>query len=214
MEIYLTDLTSATEDTFAALVSEERLEQSRRYAAPADRLRSLAAGALLNYAVKELFPHQKVPVTPSVGLHGKPQLDFMEFSLSHTGNYAACAVSTNPVGIDIERPRPFRPALASRFFTDAEATACTGSDSFTICWTLKESFLKATGFGMKLPLSAFEIKPADFGDTSPLLFEYAYAADHHRYFGKTYRAPEGCRLSVCSRDTAEFPDDIRLVSFL
>ena len=35
----------------------------------------------------------------------------LSFSLSHSGGYAACAVSARPVGVDLEEIRPLRPAL-------------------------------------------------------------------------------------------------------
>lgn len=208
MKIFLIDITQYKMEQLSCLVSDERLKKSSRYHHEMDRRRSLAAGALLNYAVRQHFPQKEVPVTPALNRYGKPYLDFMEFSLSHSGRYAACAVGHQPIGVDIEHQRDFHPELARRFFTEKEASACTDSKSFTICWTLKESFLKATGYGMKLPMNSFEINPALFDAKRKDSFEYIHSLDDHRYFAKTYVIGNDTYLSVCSMDCCDFPETI------
>lgn len=207
MKIYITDITDASISHLSGLVSSDRIAKSLQYRHEADQLRSLAAGALLNYAVKDNFPMQEIPVTPVIDSYQKPHLDFTQFSLSHSGNYAACAISTNPIGIDIEHTRAYRPAIANRFFTSAEAKACINADAFTVCWTLKESFLKATGYGIKLPMDSFEIYPLSFSVTfkTPAKYGFTHSLSADRYYGITYVINKQNYLSVCCKGECEFP---------
>lgn len=92
--------------------------------------------------------------------HGKPYLanapSPIYFNLSHSGNFAALAVSTlGEMGIDIEtiRPRNFL-AIAERYFHSDELTQLLATPEteqaqlFFKLWTLKEAFFKATGGGI------------------------------------------------------------------
>lgn len=72
------------------------------------------------------------------------------FSLSHSGNCAAAAISSSPVGIDIEAMRPAPESVARRL------SARDDRDFFRI-WTLKESFVKMTGEGLVLPVQSIEV---------------------------------------------------------
>ncbi len=214
MKLYITDISQTSINHLRGLVDSVRIEKSRQYRHESDQLRSLAAGALLNYAVKENFPKQSIPVTPATDEFRKPHLDFTEFSLTHSGSYAACALCENPVGIDIEHVRAYRPAIAKRFFTPEESDACVDADTFTVCWTLKESFLKATGYGIRLPMDSFEIRPFSFTvkPNAPADYEYTHSIDARRYFGRTYVINPQNYLSVCSADNNGFPDSIHWVS--
>ena len=66
-----------------------------------------------------------------------------------------------PLGIDIQRLRPVSPDLYLRFFTKEECEYILSKSeenrttAFFELWTLKESYLKATGLGLTLALSAF-----------------------------------------------------------
>jgi 4'-phosphopantetheinyl transferase len=74
----------------------------------------------------------------------------LHFSLSHSGDWLACAVSSEPVGVDVEtsdRARDFtalnewlhRPAALSGW---ADKSAQEQQDWFYAQWTLKEAWLK------------------------------------------------------------------------
>ena len=109
------------------------------------------------------------------GAHGKPAIDpdlglpDIRFNLSHSGNLAAIAVNlASEVGIDIEHIQPARAniAIAERFFSPQEIGALRAlpeSDQvlgFFSCWTRKESYLKARGDGLSVPLSDFDVSLA------------------------------------------------------
>ena len=74
-------------------------------------------------------------------------------SLSHSGDYAAAAVSDRPVGIDIERLRPVSPGILRLFATENEQALFGGTEENILrLWTLKEAYFKATG----LPFAAWK----------------------------------------------------------
>ncbi|MCD7736265.1 MAG: 4'-phosphopantetheinyl transferase superfamily protein, partial [Lachnospiraceae bacterium] len=101
----------------------------------------------------------------SQGEHGKPFFpDFPEihFSLSHSGEMAMAVFADTEIGCDIELKKQANEKLARRFFCPEEyAWMARAKDEperkerFYRLWTLKESFLKATGWGLRLPLDSF-----------------------------------------------------------
>lgn len=88
----------------------------------------------------------------------------LSFSLSHSGGYAACAVSARPVGVDLEEIRPLRPALLG--ILSEEERAWMGDDAarFAQLWTAKEAMLKCRGAALgrlrHLPLAMTPDGPA------------------------------------------------------
>ena len=96
------------------------------------------------------------------------------FNLSHSGEFVMCAVCMGgdlaegkriQVGCDIQQIGRAREHLAKRYFCGSEYEAVMSgktpeerADIFYRYWVLKESFLKATRFGMKLSLDSFEIR--------------------------------------------------------
>ena len=107
--------------------------------------------------------------------HGKPLIDPdldsspLRFSLSHTKGLAVVAVTGGAdVGVDVERAVRFVDAarLSSRFFSPEETTALQElspdrlRERFFLYWTLKESYIKARGLGLSLPLDSFSFRLA------------------------------------------------------
>ena len=93
---------------------------------------------------------------------GKPYLkDWpgVQFNLSHSGGWGVCAVSAAPVGVDVELCRPLKQEVAKRFFTATEQgfLARRPPEEFFRLWTRKESFTKALGKGLTLPLDSFSV---------------------------------------------------------
>lgn len=75
------------------------------------------------------------------------------FSLSHSGDFALCALSDAPVGVDIEVVRPRKKNLPAYVFqgADYERYLALGGDwdAFYTLWTEVESIIKYTGEGLK-----------------------------------------------------------------
>lgn len=70
----------------------------------------------------------------------------VNISLSHTKNFALCAVSEVPVGTDCERVRPIAGSVLERYYKPEERPDSDGD--LMRLWCLKESFCKLDGRGI------------------------------------------------------------------
>ncbi|MBC8536674.1 4'-phosphopantetheinyl transferase family protein [Feifania hominis] len=92
------------------------------------------------------------------GVEGAPEICV---SYSHSGPYFAMALSTAPVGIDIEQRRPVNLAVARRFApAEQDYVTCEGERGFFALWTLKEAYLKLLGRGIAGGLASFSVVDA------------------------------------------------------
>jgi 4'-phosphopantetheinyl transferase len=120
---------------------------------------------LLLIGLKDLygisFDSQDQPVIVK-GEHGKPYLeDFphINYNISHTDGLVACGIGDRQLGIDVEKIRPLRNTILRKVFSDAEKChmdeipESERSQYFFRIWTLKESYLKASGLGITVPLT-------------------------------------------------------------
>lgn len=113
-----------------------------------------------------------VPIETEKNRYGKPFLKeypSLHFNGSHSGDYLVCALSKNPVGVDVQRvdrTKRIMP-LAQRFMTLGEVRGLERlederrTQAFYRLWAQKESYMKYRGLGFALPLNAFEIQEAD-----------------------------------------------------
>ena len=96
---------------------------------------------------------------------GKPYLrDYpnRHYNISHKKGVIICAVSDEPVGVDIERVKKFDKRVAERFFTQNEQTYIFADkrnqdQRFAQIWTRKEAYVKWTGKGMMIPFKSFDV---------------------------------------------------------
>ena len=95
------------------------------------------------------------------GAHGKPYLKeypLIHFNISHCMGLAVLAIGDCVVGIDAECVRPYREPLLKRVLSAAElrqmeeAGESEREELFFRFWTLKESYVKAVGCGITVPL--------------------------------------------------------------
>ena len=127
----------------------------------ADRLRSIAAYALAQQMLAEAGVKQPIPF--SFEPNGKPYVGGGPFfSLSHSGDFVACAVAERPVGVDIETFRPLRAQLACRVCCEEEAGYVFPDGDFDVrrflrLWTAKEAVLKCTGEGIRGDLRSVQV---------------------------------------------------------
>lgn len=160
MEIYIGNINDYTIEYLGGFVSAERIKISERYRFESDRKRTLLAHAMLGYAVSRSHPGISLPPEPVIDKYGKPHIyapDELFFSLSHSEDYAICVIANRPVGADIEEIKNENKGIADRFFAKEEQMLVTDPLSFYRIWTLKESFIKALGAGMSLPMDSFGV---------------------------------------------------------
>lgn len=135
-----------------------------------DRDRFIVANALLRLAVAERLGHlPKIDRTcPDCQKpHGKPRVvgSDLEVSVSHSGERVAVALTElGGVGVDVEEMKPGKDlaGMVRYVFSPAELeplqdpVAC-----FYQAWTRKESVLKATGQGLRVPMSSITVMTDD-----------------------------------------------------
>ena len=90
---------------------------------------------------------------------GKPYLEgkTLHFNVSHSGEYLAIVLSKYPVGIDIQEPKFIKDGMF-RKVVQPEEDCLIGEDrqkDFLRLWTLKESFVKAEGKGIRIALKDY-----------------------------------------------------------
>ena len=138
----------------------ERQQKIHKMKQENSRKQSMGVGLLLQ-KVLALYHMQDSQVF--VGEHGKPMVDGLEFSLSHSGNLVICAVSDKPVGCDVEKIRKAPKGVAERYYSDTERAYLSRfledeyDREFFRLWTLKESYVKMTGEGLRVPFDAYEV---------------------------------------------------------
>ncbi|MCC7548392.1 MAG: 4'-phosphopantetheinyl transferase superfamily protein [Burkholderiales bacterium] len=165
------DLDETAAQALADCLDAEERRQAARFAFAEDRRDYLVAHVLLRHALSALEPCDPAAWVFARGPGGKPCLaggGTLEFNLSHTRGWAACAVARgSAVGLDVERVRtdPDLPALARAHFSAEECVALERSGvtaqaaRFAELWSLKEAYAKGlgTGIGEGLPAVSFRL---------------------------------------------------------
>ncbi|MBQ7637329.1 MAG: 4'-phosphopantetheinyl transferase superfamily protein [Clostridia bacterium] len=189
-----------------------RQESTDKFLQKRDRLLSVGAWALLMKALDGEDPGKVL-----FGENGKPYFENsgVFFNLSHSGNMAMCSVSESVIGCDIEMKKDVDMRVARRFFYRTEIELLESlqtyeekKDTFFRLWTLKESFMKATGLGFKLALSDFCVY---FENSVPKVFQNV---DKREYFFKEYFINEKYASAVCSADVGELPEKVIVIDDL
>lgn len=120
---------------------------------------------LFETVIQRQYPSIKKPVLLERDAKGKPFLPEypgIHMNLSHSGRYVACAIGECPVGVDIECHRSRkRPELVIKKFHPTERRLYRDTEKknqerlLYDLWVLKESFMKAEGTGLGIPLDSF-----------------------------------------------------------
>ncbi|PYE55198.1 4'-phosphopantetheinyl transferase family protein [Deinococcus yavapaiensis] len=138
------------------LLSSDEQVRAASYAFSDDRRRFVVARAALRRILAAYLHLSPREVSFEYGAAGKPTVRGVQFNASHCANLALVAVSTQPVGIDLEGVRPFPDALAvaSSLFTKEASALLRATDArdrervFFELWTQHEARVKATGRGL------------------------------------------------------------------
>lgn len=128
-------------------------------------------------------------------------------NFSHSGSLVMCAASMDgcnvQVGCDVEKKSNLRLKVAQRFFCREEYETIIAEEKeedrielFYRYWVLKESFMKATGKGMALPIDQFCIR---LGDPPVLTRKPAEFPDAY-YYCEYVPGDRPYRMAVCSSD--------------
>jgi 4'-phosphopantetheinyl transferase len=192
-------------EALSSVLSEEERARHDRFMFAKDRDLFLAAHGLLRFVLARRVDVAARELLFVVNAYGRPELLLgqgrreVRFNLSHTQGLVALAVaSSRDVGVDVECMRDVNLGVADRYFAAEEVAALQSlpldrrRDRFYSYWTLKESYIKARGMGLALPLDGFAFdlsQGSDLGfrarhdvDAEPSRWRFALFAptDEHR----------------------------------
>jgi 4'-phosphopantetheinyl transferase len=158
-------------DRYKSLLSDEELTQMPRFFSASHQHQYLLTRALLRTTLSAYYPVDPAAWVFGTNSYGKPQIRHPErilpirFNLSHTRGMIMCGVvRDNDIGVDIEDgQRSTRAGLdrLSSYFSEKEIAdlkqlpKTQQKQRFFDYWTLKESYIKARGMGLAIPLDKF-----------------------------------------------------------
>jgi 4'-phosphopantetheinyl transferase len=137
------------------------------------------------------------------GRNGKPYIENsnVHFNLSHSGDYIACILNENPIGIDIQKILDINIInLANRLFNEKEINLLLNTPEeqrkrlFYKLWTLKESYIKMKGHTL-LKIKSVSVNLQD--DISTFFFDKRYEPNVHGY---TWEIDNNNILSICTKN--------------
>lgn len=209
----------------SVLSADERLQHAR-FRFVRDRDLYLATRVLLRFILSRYAEVTPADWQFTRTVHGKPSVagpaigTSLRFNLSNVHGIVVCAVtrSAASLGIDVEPIVPRADALdiAHAHFAAIEVADLLSQSTdqrderFTAYWTLKESFVKALGGGLTIPLSgfAFHLNGSDIG----LIVSSEFSLEPARWQFALLAAP-GHHLVALSAETAGAPLDLRAGDF-
>lgn len=156
----------------ALLDAAERQQEPRFYFAK-DRRRYLVTRALVRTVLSRYMAIDPVDWMFSANAYGCPQIandgardSQITFNVSHTHCLIVLGVARRrALGVDVENVQARKVSLdiADRFFAPAEVAELARvppdrqQERFFEYWTFKESYIKARGMGLSVPLDKFSI---------------------------------------------------------
>jgi 4'-phosphopantetheinyl transferase len=155
---------------YHALLTGQELSHHDRFYIKKDRHRYLITRALLREVLSFYLQGNPKDWRFKANLYGKPYLvdsggltQLINFNISHSDGLVVLAICRNKeLGVDTENTQRKAPIdVAERFFSSSESRHLCSlpreyqAMRFWEIWTLKESYIKARGMGLSLPLDLF-----------------------------------------------------------
>ncbi len=152
-----------------AVLDPEEILRANRFRFAEHRRAFVIARGLLRCLLAQFSGTAAHQVRFSYGPRGKPAFQSdrgLRFNVSHSGDLVLYAFALDrELGVDIEKHRNMSDLIgvAERFFAPAEVSNLLSLPpaerpaAFFRCWTRKESFVKAMGDGLYLPLDSFQV---------------------------------------------------------
>jgi 4'-phosphopantetheinyl transferase len=155
---------------YMSLLTPAEAAQLKRFYFDKDKRRYLTTRALVRSVLSRYAPIEAHAWRFEPTSHGRPVItnphplaQRLSFNISHTDSAVVLAVTTGrDIGVDIESTERNAPLeVADRYFSAHEAAALRSlppaeqPHRFWELWTFKESYIKARGLGLSLPLHKF-----------------------------------------------------------
>ncbi len=195
----------------AKIISSDEKHRQQKYAFEKDQDHYLLARYLIRISLSsycdKISPEEWTFDTnhygrPAVTNDGAPK--DLHFNLSHSGGMVVCGfASTYEVGVDVENVTRIcsHMSLAEHSFSQLEVEKLKTFESekipseFFKFWTLKESYIKARGMGLHLPLDQFSFV-VDKDQSVKVLFDPRMKEDPNRWSFKLLHPRENFQVAV------------------
>lgn len=131
---------------------------------------SIIADLLVIKGVRDITGKTIKNVQYSYNEYGKPFLNpeiGVHFNITHSERFVIVAFSHYNIGIDIEKIRDINLKIVDQIFSAQEQEFLENVPQikrlnyFYLIWTLKESYIKALGKGLSIPLQTFSVANKD-----------------------------------------------------
>jgi 4'-phosphopantetheinyl transferase len=162
---------------YRELLDEAERAQEPRFYFARDRRRYLVTRALVRTVLSRYAPIAPADWIFSTNAYGRPEAanaqtseDGISFNISHTHSLIVLGVTQRrALGVDVENvvAREASIDVADRYFAPREVAALHAAPRqeqqfrFFEYWTFKESYIKARGMGLSLPLEKFSFHYPD-----------------------------------------------------
>ncbi|MEA2954317.1 MAG: 4-phosphopantetheinyl transferase [Alphaproteobacteria bacterium] len=156
---------------FRDVLSAQERERAARFRFERDRRRYILRHGKLRELLSDYLNCAPSRLRFTYNPFGKPSVagGDLRFNVSHSHGTALFVFARGvEVGCDIERrdPRFVCDQIPERFFSALEVQtlrslpASSQTQAFFNCWTRKEAYIKARGYGLSLPLDSFDVSLA------------------------------------------------------
>ena len=155
MRVFLSeDIWDFDLDAALAEISEQRREQAVKFKFELGQRLCVLAYRLLKQGLGEVYGMKENPLF-EYNEHGKPSIvghPEICFNLSHCKEAAICAISNQPIGVDVESVRSFNDSLVRYTMNEDEIQQIESAEdravAFIRLWTMKEAAMKLIGTGI------------------------------------------------------------------
>ncbi len=193
------------------VLSPDEAERALRFHFAVDRRRYAISRGVLRTILGSYLTSRPAGIGFSYSKREKPSLSpphsdsGITFNVSHSGEVTLLAFTRKrDIGVDVEQigRKSDLEAIARRFFSAHEQEqffalpAAERGEAFFRCWTRKEAYIKATGDGLSLALSQFDVSIAP-GHRDALLATRPDASETARWSMREVSAGAGYVGALC-----------------
>ncbi|OMF91673.1 4'-phosphopantetheinyl transferase superfamily protein [Paenibacillus sp. FSL R7-0337] len=202
-------------DSILSYLPEGRRQKHLEFRFLQDKLRGVTGDMLMRMVLSSMMDRPIEDISIAVNCFGKPVLlgnkQGLGFNISHSGDWVVLATGpSSQIGVDVERIDEVHLDLALRFFREDEYRSILKVEmgehrllQFFRIWTAKESYIKAIGKGMTIPLESFSTVEGDEMASEKWIFG-------KKWYFKSYLLEVGYSLTICS-DINCFSEQVAII---
>lgn len=169
LHLWFLDVGAKLDSRYYNLLCENEKIRAGKYRFAHDQYIFITARAVLRILSGHYLQKDPTQIRFKYGAYGKPYFkeeNGLLFNVSHSGGKAIIGFGkVMEMGVDIEKIKDDFDVvdIAGKFFSQSEIKSLTEiaketqNRAFFRCWTRKESFIKAKGDGLSLPLDSFSV---------------------------------------------------------